>query len=56
MTNGRDRGPVGLPFRPDHAAEDTRQRKAACACLVVIVLVVIVVALLCGAGLAFAWM
>lgn len=53
MRNGSDRGDVGFPMRPDHAARDTRSRRLGCACLTVLVGVLFLVAVVCGAGLAW---
>jgi hypothetical protein len=44
---------VGLPFRPDHAAEDARHRKLGMACLVVCAAVTLVAAVCCGGAIAW---
>lgn len=36
-TNGHDLGDMGVRFRPDHAAGETRTRRAGCAFLAAVV-------------------
>jgi hypothetical protein len=53
--NGDDRGALGFPLRPDHAATDARHRRLGCAVLVALGVGVVVGALACGALGAVLW-
>jgi hypothetical protein len=53
--NGHDRGALGFPLRPDHAAEDRWRRRVGCAFLAALCAGVSVGILLCGAVTAVWW-
>lgn len=53
--NGDDRGPLGFPLHPDHAAEDRWHRRLGCAVLVALMVGAAAGLLLCGALGAVWW-
>lgn len=56
MTNGHDRGLVGMKLLPDHGKLEARHRRLACACLVALGAGVVIAALACGAlGAVWLW-